>query len=121
MTLRRAYAALAIVGAILPYAFFIPWVRAHGFDWGRFFALPFASGPGALFASDLLYAALVFMIFAVAEGRRVGVRPIWLAPVAIWVVGLCFALPLFLWLRERARDAAPSPRSWAAARGERDP
>lgn len=104
MRLRTLYGALAIVGAILPYAFLVPWVRENGFDWGRFFALPFASAPGALFASDLLFAAAVFMIFAIAEGRRIGVRPLWLAPIAIWTIGLCCALPLFLWLRERALE-----------------
>lgn len=79
-------------------------MRANGFDWPRFFALPFASPPAALFSSDLLFAAVVFMLFAVVEGRRVGVRPLWLAPVTIWVVGLCCALPLFLWLRERTLE-----------------
>lgn len=105
MSMRTLYGALAIAGAVLPYLFFVPWVRDNGLDWGKFFALPFVNAPSALFASDLLYAAAVFMLFALIEGRRVGVRPLWLAPVVIWIVGLCCALPLFLWLRERALEA----------------
>lgn len=101
-TPSRIYAALAVVGAIVPFPFLLPWMQRPDASLATFFAGPFVNGPAAVFAADVLWAASVFVVFAIIEGRRAGVRPIWLAPLMIFVVGLCFALPLFLWLRERA-------------------
>lgn len=100
--LATVYAAMAVVGAILPFVFLLPWLHGGDASVARFFTLPFANGPASIFSADVLWSATVFMVFAGAEGRRVGVRPIWLAPLMVFLVGLCFALPLFLYLRERA-------------------
>ena len=100
--LAAVYAAMALAGAILPFVFLLPWLQGGDASVAGFFALPFANGPASVFSADVLWSATVFIIFAVAEGRRVGVRPIWLAPLMVFLVGLCFALPLFLYLRERA-------------------
>jgi len=98
----RIYAVMAAIGAVLPFVFLLPWMQRPDASLVAFFAGPFANGPAAMFSADVLWAATVFIVFAVVEGRRAGVRPVWLAPLMIFVVGLCFALPLFLWLRERA-------------------
>jgi hypothetical protein len=98
----RAYAALAVVGAVLPYTIFLPWAARHGFDWGRFFTAPFATPPAALFSADLLFSAGVFAIFVGVEGLRLRMRHLWAPFAAIIVFGLCCALPLFLAHRERA-------------------
>ena len=102
MSPARAYAALAVVGAVLPYTLFLPWAARNGVDWGRFFAAPFASAPAALFSADLLFAASVFALFVWVEGRRLRLKHLWLPYAAILVFGLCCALPLFLAMRERA-------------------
>ena len=101
-TLTRAYAALALLGAILPYSIFIPWVAEHGFVPAIFFRQPFVNGPAAIFSADVLFSALVFLLFAAVEGRRLGIRPVWLPLLVTATIGLCCALPLFLSLRERA-------------------
>ena len=105
MTLRpleTLYFALAAIGAVLPFVFLLPWLGEHGLDVPLFLAGPFANGPARVFSIDVLWAATVFLIFALVEGRRAQVRPIWLAPLMVFLVGLCCALPLFLALRERA-------------------
>ena len=101
MTLFRTYLALALAGAILPYVIFVPWLAAHGLAPGLFFAQLFATAPATIFAADVLFAALVFVIFALAEGRRLGMTRLWLYPLVTFTIGLCCALPLFLALRER--------------------
>ena len=101
MTLSRTYFAFALVGAILPYVIFIPWLTSHGADVRLFFGQLFATGPATIFAADVLLAALVFVIFAVAEGRRLGMGKLWLYPLVTFTIGLCCALPLFLGFRER--------------------
>jgi Terpene cyclase DEP1 len=100
------YAALAVAGAVLPYAIFLPWLAAHGFD-PRLFRLElFATGPASIFAADVLLAAGVFILFVIVEGRRLRMRNLWLPPVAVFTIGLCCALPLFLAMRERALAGA---------------
>jgi len=95
------YAALALVGAIFPYVIFIPWLAEHGVDGRVFLAQLFATGPAAIFAADLLFAAIVFLVFVFSEGHRLGMRHLWIQPAVTYGIGLCCALPLFLALRER--------------------
>ena len=97
----RIYAALAIVGAIFPYAIFVPWMAENGLAPGLFVAQLFATAPAAIFASDVLYAAAVFVLFVFVEGGRLGMRHLWLPPIVVLTIGLCCALPLFLAQRER--------------------
>jgi hypothetical protein len=101
MTLFRTYLALALVGAILPYVLFIPWLATHGLDARLFVGQLFVTGPATIFAADVLFAALVFIFFAFAEGRRLGMGRLWLYPLVTLTIGLCCALPLFLAFRER--------------------
>jgi hypothetical protein len=101
----RAYLGLALVGAILPYAILIPWLARHGPDVRSFLAGPFANGPASIFSADVLFSAAVFLIFVAVEGRRLGMRGLWLPPLIVATIGLCCALPLFLAQRERVLAA----------------
>lgn len=101
----RIYAVLALIGAIFPFLLLFPWAREHGFDPGLFVAELYATAPAAIFASDVLYAAGVFLLFVSVEGRRAGIRRLWLYPLVVLGIGLCCALPLFLAARERALAA----------------
>ena len=96
------YAALAVAGAILPYVIFIPWLAEYGVDSRLFVSQLFSTGPASIFAADVLFAAGVFILFVIVEGRRLGMRHLWLPPLIVFTVGLCCALPLFLAMRERA-------------------
>ena len=99
------YVALAVVGAVFPYVIFLPWLAAHGLDPHLFRVELFATRPATIFAADVLFAAGVFILFVIAEGRRLRMRNLWLPPVVVFAVGLCCALPLFLAMRERALAA----------------
>lgn len=101
MTLFRAYLGLALIGAVMPYAIFLPWLAEHGVDSRLFVSQLFSTGPATIFAADVLFAALVFVIFALMEGRRLGMGRLWLYPLVTFTIGLCCALPLFLAFRER--------------------
>lgn len=61
------------------------------------------SGPSvSSLTVDVLVAAVVAGVLIVVEGRRVGMRHLWVYIVLIPAVALAFALPLFLAMRERA-------------------
>ena len=100
--LFRLYAGLAIVGAIIPYLIFVPWLSRYGPKPALFVDQLFSTPPSALFASDVIFASAVFVLFVFIEGRRLGMRRLWLPPLLLIAIGLCCALPAFLAMRERA-------------------
>jgi hypothetical protein len=50
-------------------------------------------------AGAVLGTALVLWVFVIAEGRRLGMRHLWVYFVCTLTVGVSLALPLFLYLR----------------------
>jgi hypothetical protein len=104
---RHLYAALSAAGAVLPFVPFLPWLATHGLDVPLFLRDLFANGVAGAFAIDIIVSAVVVCAFVLIEGRRVGVRHLW-APIVGILVGVCFALPLFLYLRERRLDEITS-------------
>ena len=98
--MRKLYAALAVAGFILPLSQLVPFVR-EGLGLGAFFTLPFVNPVSTMFAFDLLVSCAVFWAFVYSQ--RVPHR--WLYVAFTLLVGLSFALPMFLLARERATAA----------------
>ncbi len=105
MRLRHLYLVLCVVGTVLPYAAFLPWLATNGPDLPLLFRELFATRIGAFFGLDVIVAAVVLLLFVASEGRRRLGGLIW-APIAgTLLVGVSLGLPLFLYLRERADGA----------------
>ncbi|PPF39185.1 DUF2834 domain-containing protein [Rathayibacter sp. AY1A3] len=103
--LRRSWTPLGIVYLILALAGLIgtwTWnVRAmqEGADVLAGLA---AGGPWvSSFSTDLLVVAIAAVAFMVVEGRRIGMRRVWILVLLAPLVALAFAFPLFLALRDR--------------------
>jgi hypothetical protein len=99
------YLLLCIAGLVLPYSQLIPFLREHGPDLGLFFQQLFSTRIGAFFAWDVIVSSVVLWVFVLGEGRRAGVKHLWAPLVANLAVGVSLGLPLFLYLRERGREA----------------
>ncbi len=99
------WAALAVVGTVIPYAAFAPWLLDHGPDVGLLLDEMFANRIAALFALDVLVSGAVIVAVVVIERERLG-RRWWLPLAGLATVGVSLALPLLLWLRARRRSAA---------------
>ena len=107
---KHWYLGLALLGTILPYSQFVPFVREHGLDLGLFWAQLFANRISAFFGLDVIVASVVLWIFVVVESRRSDVPRRWLPLAAVLTVGVSLALPLFLYLREaRLEFSAKGP------------
>jgi hypothetical protein len=50
-----------------------------------------------------------------SEGKRLGMRLLWLPILGLCTVGVSFGLPLFLYLRERALESAGGAKPLTAA------
>ncbi|MGI9279362.1 MAG: DUF2834 domain-containing protein [Endozoicomonas sp.] len=98
--MKTVYLLLAIIGAVVPYFFFIPFIQAHGLDIPAFVSGLFINGPASGFTADLLLASLVFWIYMFrAQKKSSGPKP-YLFIVLNLTVGLCCALPAYLYAQE---------------------
>ena len=98
---RTIYLLLCILGTVLPYWQFLPWVAEHGLNMPLFVQQLFANRIGAFFGLDVVVSAVALLLFVRFEGPRLGVRGRWVPLLAVLTVGVSLALPLFLYLRER--------------------
>src|SRR5215472_6915692 len=79
MTRKSIYLAFCVLGIVLPYSQFLPWVVAqHGVPLGLFVHELFANRIGGFFGMDVLVSAVVLLLFVRREARRLGVRHLWL-------------------------------------------
>jgi Protein of unknown function DUF2834 len=99
---KNVYLVLCILGAVLPYSQFVPWLMENGFNASLFVQQLFANRISGFFAWDVLISAVVVVGFVRSEGKRRGVKLVWLPILGVLTVGVSFGLPLFLYLRERA-------------------
>ncbi|HKW32076.1 MAG TPA: DUF2834 domain-containing protein [Candidatus Acidoferrum sp.] len=107
MTRKTVYIVFCVLGILLPYSQFVPWVVAHhGVPLGLFVSELFANRIGSFFAMDVLVSAVVLIFFVRREGKRLAVRHLWLPLAGTLTVGVSLGFPLFLYLREHALERA---------------
>ena len=104
MTKKNIFLILAILGFIAPYYFFIQVSPENALDIPALiqplFANNFMKGVGM----DLMVSVIVFWFFVFSEANRLQMKNPWLYLLATLLVGLSFALPLFLYFRERSLE-----------------
>jgi hypothetical protein len=106
MKLRNIYLLLCVLGTLLPYTQFVPFLLAYGLDLSGFSQQMFANYIAGFFSLDVIASSIVLWIFVFAEGRRLGVQKLWLPVVANLTVGVSLGLPLFLYMRQAKLDRA---------------
>ncbi|GBG02799.1 hypothetical protein AZSI13_21260 [Azospira sp. I13] len=117
MNTRTTYFILCILGLVLPYAQFIPWLLAHGLDLQRFVEELFSTPIGGFFGMDVIVSACVLTLFIAVEGRRLQMTNLW-APIAgTFLVGVSFGLPLFLYMRHPLSASSSTQASLSGQNG----
>jgi len=102
MKLRHLYLLLAVIGVVLPYWHFVPWVvEHHGLNMPLFLRELFANRISAFFAMDVIVSAIVVISFIQTEGKRLQMRFLWVPTISVLAVGPSLGLPLFLYQRQR--------------------
>ena len=97
---KNIYLILCILGTVIPYAFFVPFLAENGLNLGLFAQEMFATQIASFFSADVLVSSLALWAFIYFELYKRSIRNWWLAIVGNLVVGVSLALPLFLLLRE---------------------
>ena len=102
---KSIYLALALIGLFAPYCFFFKFLGDNGFNLQLLFQQLFANNISTFFAIDLIISTIVFWIYMIAEANTLKMKNWWLYILASLMVGLSFALPLFLYFRERQLES----------------
>jgi hypothetical protein len=102
MKRKTIYLVLCVLGGVIPYTKFLPWLLRNGSDWRFFLREMTANDIAAFFVLDVVVSAVVVLVFLRLESADLKIRSRWLVPVALVTVGVSLGLPLFLYLRERA-------------------
>ncbi|HKZ79567.1 MAG TPA: DUF2834 domain-containing protein [Pyrinomonadaceae bacterium] len=100
------YLVAAILGTVLPLLQTLPFLLMHGFDVPLFWRQLFENEVSSFFGMDVIVSSIVLWLFVFSEGRRRGMKNLWLYVVANLAVGVSLALPLFLFFRERTSSKA---------------
>jgi hypothetical protein len=100
----RLYAALCVLGTVVPLWFLGAFVAAEGIGIGAFVDQLSASDTSLFAWTDVAISAAAVVAFALYE-RSKGLATWWLAVLATLTIGVSLGLPLLLLLRERARLA----------------
>ncbi len=105
--LMGIYLILAIAG------FFIPWYYNLQFilygdaplTISRFLGDGMSTFLTSSLTTDLLIGASAFFIWMIVEGRRLGMKHLWVYAVCTFMIAFAFSCPLFLLMRERKLQA----------------
>ena len=101
---KNIYFILALLGLGIPYYFLFKFLGSNGLNISLLVQQLFANDISTFFAVNLVISIIVFWIYMFAEANELQVKNSWLYLVASLLVGLSFALPLFLYFRERKLD-----------------
>lgn len=97
----RFYLVLTLLGILLPYGAFVPWLATNGLDIGLLLSEAVAN-PISIFAwLDVLVAAVALLGFIVVDGQRHQVKYRYFAVLGTLSIGVSFGLPLYLYLKEK--------------------
>ncbi|MEX2253252.1 MAG: DUF2834 domain-containing protein [Thermoleophilaceae bacterium] len=100
------YLILAVIGALAPLTLGGIFIGEHGLDLAELSDQLTENAAAAAVLADATVSSIVFWVWMSREAPRVGVRSWWTFVVANLLVGLSFALPLFLYYRERRLSAS---------------
>jgi hypothetical protein len=99
--LKTIYLILCILGTVLPYSQFVPFLLEHGLDVNLLLEQLFASRISSSFGMDVFVSALILFVFIFGEGSRLKMKNLWVYVASTLLVGVSLGLPLFLLMRQR--------------------
>ncbi len=95
---KNIYLALAVIGLILPYSQFVPFLMENGVDVGLVVSEITSSRIAAFGWLDVAITAIVVVVLALDE--RDDTDNWWLPILATFLIGPSCGLPLLLYLRK---------------------
>jgi hypothetical protein len=95
--MKTVFLILAIIGAIVPYAFFLQFFSSEGVQLTGFISALFANGAAGGFSADLLISSFVFWLaMFYRRGQKGGPSPALFIALNL-LIGLSCALPAYFY------------------------
>lgn len=94
------YALMCVLGVILPFSQFLPWLYENGLNLSTLFQEAVENRISAFAWLDVMVSAVALIGFILAEGIRLSIKKLWIPIVGTLTVGVSLGLPLFLLQRE---------------------
>ena len=101
--MKLFYLAMSVLGLLLPFTQFVPWLFEFGLDLPLLLSEASATPISAFAWLDVLVTAMVVIGFIIGDSLRRGLSVLWLPILGTLLVGPSFGLPLYLYLREAVR------------------
>lgn len=98
--MKYVYLSLAIIGLVLPYSEFVPFVMENGLDIALLIKQLMANHISAFGGYDVIVLAVVLLAFIIYENKKKRIRYSWLAVLGTFTVDVSFGLPLFNFLKK---------------------
>jgi hypothetical protein len=100
LKIKYLYVFLCIIGAILPYYFFLPFLIENGINFHILIDLLFVNKVSSAFGINALITSIIFVIFISIENNKIKLPHLWIPILASSIVGVSFGLPLYLLIKE---------------------
>ena len=101
MSRKSIFLLFALIGLLVPYWFLFKFLGVNGFNLPLLLQQLFANNTSTFFAVDLILSIVLFWFYSYDEAKKYQMKNWWIYLLASLSVGLSFALPLFLYFRER--------------------
>lgn len=99
--MKKVYLMLSMIGAIVPYVFYIKFIQSEGINFPLFITTLFENNSAAGFSADVLLATVVFWLYIFQRAKLSnGPKPL-LFFVLSCTIGLSCALPAYLYANEK--------------------
>ncbi|MFN0119758.1 MAG: DUF2834 domain-containing protein [Blastocatellia bacterium] len=104
--MKQLYLILTIIGLIAPMAILWLFIQENGWNPALFWQQMWGSRIAAMVMTDLLLSCLAAWYWMSREAKKHGIGNLWVYIAGTLGVGLCFALPLFLYVRQGRIEAS---------------
>lgn len=102
--MKTLYLVLIFIGLIAPYILIAQFAMVNGINFGEFWRQMWATHISSMAMTDLLLSCFVFWVYMKKEADKYKINNLWIYLVSTLAIGLCFALPLFLYVREGKKE-----------------
>jgi len=99
--MKNIYIALAIIGAIVPYIFYVQFIQIEGVNFSLFIMQLFDNKAASGFTADVLLATVVFWFFIFQRTKEPSAPKPLIFFILSCTVGLSCALPAYLYANEK--------------------
>ncbi|CAL2079074.1 DUF2834 domain-containing protein [Tenacibaculum sp. 190524A02b] len=101
MRVRHLYLLIAILGTCIPYYHFGEFLFQNGIDFKLFIDQMTGTSISSFFTWDVIISTLAVFTLVLVEGKRIGMKNLWLYILFNLIVGVSLALPAFLYVRQK--------------------